>query len=133
MILRPSGCRPPPRTRMIAQGQSAIGPRRTTSRDGHPSDKRVQHFLEGLSQVEIPYGKIDWDRRAHFAQVDILAQLHEAWATHELLDHHLLDAAGMVQEFVYPEGKISIDLGERRYRIEGGPVATDGWVAAGMG
>lgn len=118
---------------MIAQGQSAIGPRRTTSRDGHPSDKRAQHFLEGLAQVEIPYGKIDWDRRAHFAQVDILAQLHEAWATHELLDHHLLDAAGMVQEFVYPEGKISIDLGERRYRIEGGPVATDGWVAAGMG
>ena len=60
--------------------------------------------------------------------MDVLAQLHEAWATHELLGHRLLDASGMIQEFEYPEGKITIDLEDLRYRIEGGPVATDGWV-----
>lgn len=92
-------------------------------------EMRAWHFLEGLSQVEIPYGKIDWDSREHFEKVDLLAQLHGAWATHELLDHRLLDADGMIQEFEYPEGKISIDLKDLRYQIEGGPVATDGWVA----
>jgi len=104
----------------------------------YPAGYVVVHALdgeEGLRQAmdgnpDLIVAELATPRRSG---LDILAQLHEAWATHELLDHHLLDAAGMVQEFVYPEGKISIDLGERRYRIEGGPVATDGWVAAGMG
>jgi hypothetical protein len=95
---------------------------------GHSSDKRAQRFLEGLSQVQIPYGNIDWDHREQFAQVDVLAQLHEAWATHELLDHRLLDVSGRIQEFEYPEGRIVIDLEDLRYKAEGGPVATDGWV-----
>ena len=98
---------------------------------GRSSDESARHFLEGLSQVEIPYGKIDWDSREHFEKVDILARLHDAWATHELLDHRLLDADGMIQEFEYPEGRISVDLRGLRYRIEGGPVATDGWVTVG--
>jgi len=93
----------------------------------HQPDKRAQHFLEGLSQVQIPYGKIDWDSRQQFEWVDVLAKLHGTWATHELLGHRLLDTEGMVQEFEYPEGKISIDLAGLRYRIEGGPVATDGF------
>jgi hypothetical protein len=33
----------------------------------------------------------------------------------------------MIQEFEYPEGKISIDLNALRYRIEGGPLETDDW------
>jgi len=41
-------------------------------------EMRARHFLEGLSQVEIPYGKIDWDRRELFEKVDILARLHDA-------------------------------------------------------
>jgi hypothetical protein len=95
---------------------------------GHASDTRAQHFLAGLSQVQIPYGSIEWDRREQFEQVDVLAELHAAWGTHELLDHRLLDASGMLQEFEYPEGKITIDLEDLRYQIVGGPVATEGWV-----
>lgn len=100
---------------------------------GRVGDLRARHFLEGLSQVEIPYGKITWDRAERFRDVDILAKLHAAWGTHELVNHRLLDADGMVQEFEYPEGKVSVDLKELRYRIEGGPVMTDGWQAVNMG
>ena len=94
----------------------------------HRSNQRAQHFLEGLSQVQIPYGRLDWDDRAQFEQVDVLAKLHSAWATHELLGHQLLDTEGMVQEFEYPEGKITIDLRGLRYRVDDGPIATDGWI-----
>jgi hypothetical protein len=47
-----------------------------------------------------------------------------------LLGHRLLDATGMIQEFAYPEGTITVDLETLRYQVEGGPVATDGWVDA---
>ena len=100
--------------------------------DYRGSDKRAQYFLEGLSQVQVPYGSIEWTSQEQFAQVDILSGLHSAWATHELLGHRLLDTEGMVQEFEYPEGKISIDLGGLRYRIDKGPAATDGWMDANI-
>ncbi len=95
---------------------------------GRASGSRSRDFLEGISQVAIPYGNVEWDRPEQFQEVDVLARLHDAWATHELLDHRLLDADGMIQEFEYPEGKVVIDLDGLRYRIEGGPVATGGWV-----
>jgi hypothetical protein len=95
---------------------------------GHSPETRAQHYLAGLSQVQIPYGSIEWDRREQFEHVDVMAQLHAAWATHELLGHRLLDTAGRIQEFEYPEGKITVDLQDLRYQINGGPVATDGWV-----
>ena len=91
---------------------------------------RLTYFLQGLAQVEIPYGKIAWDDQESFAQVNLMAQLHRAWGTQELVGHKLLEADGSVQEYVYPEGKISIDLHEGRYRIEGGPLATEGWCGA---
>jgi hypothetical protein len=100
--------------------------------DYRSSGNRGQYFLEGLSQVQIPYGNIEWSDQAQFAQVDVLAKLHSAWATHELLSHRLLDSDGMVQEFEYPEGRISIDLRSLRYRIQGGPFATDGWIDANI-
>jgi hypothetical protein len=92
------------------------------------SDARGRHFLEGLSQVQMPYGSIEWDDPSCFRAVDVLAQLHDAWAMHELVDHSLLDSEGMIQRFEYPEGAISIDLAALKYRVEGGPVATEGWV-----
>jgi len=95
---------------------------------GRASGSRAQDFLEGISQVAIPYGSVEWDRPGQFREVDVLARLHGAWATHELLDHRLLDEGGMLQEFEYPEGKVLIDLERLRYRIEGGPGATEGWV-----
>ena len=100
--------------------------------DYRSSEERARYFLEGLSQVQIPYGNIEWSSQGQFEQVDVLAKLHSAWATHELLGHRLLDADGMIQEFEYPKGKVSIDLKRLRYRIEDGPVATDGWVDANM-
>jgi hypothetical protein len=95
---------------------------------GHAPGTRAQHYLAGLAQVQIPYGNIEWDRQEQFEQVDVLAELHTAWATHELLEHRLLDADGMVQAFDYPEGRITIDLEGLRYQVDGGPVATEGWV-----
>ena len=74
------------------------------------SGARAREFLEGLSQVSIPYGNIAWERAEQFQEVDVMARLHEAWATHELLDHRLLDDKGMIQEFEYPEGKVTVDL-----------------------
>ena len=58
----------------------------------------------------------------------IADHIKEAWGTAELVSHRLLDSDGMIQEFEYPEGKISIDLNELRYRIQGGSVETDDWV-----
>ncbi|MCJ7823113.1 MAG: DUF6259 domain-containing protein, partial [Armatimonadetes bacterium] len=89
---------------------------------------RAQNFLEGLSQVGFPYASINTGKPEDFGHTDILARLHEAWATHELKDHRLIEPEGLVQEFEYPEGLIAIDLREYRYRIEGGPVATKGWM-----
>ncbi len=94
---------------------------------GRSPEMRKRHFLEGLSQVDIPYGNMEWDRPECFRYTDIMAALHAAWGTHELLEHRLLSPDGMVQEFEYPQGKVSIDLGALRYKIEGGPMATDGW------
>jgi hypothetical protein len=39
----------------------------------------------------------------------------------------------MVQEFEYPDGEISIDLNEMRYRIQGGPVETGDWTEVDLG
>ena len=91
---------------------------------------RARHFLEGLARVEIPYGRIDWSRPEDFRDVDILARLHGVWGTSELVDHRVLDADGLVQEFEYPDGKVTIDLKELRYRIEGGPEQTRDWTQA---
>ena len=92
------------------------------------TEASVQHFLEGLAQVEIPYGNITWDKREDFRQVNLLAKLHRIWGIHGLIDHRLLDGDGKAQVFEYPEGMVSIDLDALRYRIEGGPLATKGWV-----
>ena len=94
---------------------------------GGAPENRARHFLEGLSRVEIPYGRITWDRTEDFQHVDILAHLHSIWGTAELKHHKLLDADGYVQEFEYPEGAITIDLKELRYRIDGGEMDTRGW------
>lgn len=94
---------------------------------GGSPENRPRHFLEALGRVEIPYGRISWQNREDFRNVDMLAKLHEAWGTAELVSHRLLDSDGMIQEFEYPEGKISIDLNALRYRIEGGPLETDDW------
>jgi hypothetical protein len=66
--------------------------------------------LEALGRIELPYGRISWQSKEDFRNVDILAKLHEAWGTEELMSQRLLDSDGMVQEFEYPDGKISIDL-----------------------
>ena len=94
---------------------------------GRTAEDRSRHFLEGLSQVEIPYGRITWERPEDFRHVDLLASLHAAWGTAELVGHRLLSAEGWAQEFEYPEGKIAVDLKDLRYRIEGGPMATGDW------
>ncbi len=94
---------------------------------GGTPENRAKHFLEGLSHVEIPYGRINWERAEDFIHVDILANLHNAWGTAELKNHKLLDADGYVQEFEYPEGAITIDLKGLRYRIDGGEMATKDW------
>ena len=49
------------------------------------------------------------------------------------MSHRLLDPDGMIQEFEYPDGKISIDLNELRYHIEGGPLETGDWQAVDLG
>jgi len=82
---------------------------------------------EGLARVQIPYGRIDWSTREDFRNVDILARVHEAWGTTELVNHRILDADGLAQEFEYPDGKVTVDLKESRYRVEGGPLETRDW------
>lgn len=99
---------------------------------GSTPENRARAFLEGLGRVEIPYGRIDWDRLEQFQHVDLLARLHEAWGTADLRHHKLRDAEGMIQEFEYPDGAVTVDLRDLRYRIDGGPVATDGWQEAGL-
>ena len=96
-------------------------------------ENRPRHFLEALGRVEIPYGRISWQSKEDFRNVDMLAKLHEAWGTEELVSHRLLDSDGMIQEFEYPDGKISIDLNEMRYRIEGGPLETEDWTEVELG
>ena len=85
-------------------------------------------FLEGLANVDLPYGRIDWTKTSDFRHVDILASLHEAWGTAQLKDHRILDAQGLVHEFEYAEGMICVDLNELRYKIMGGPMGTQDWV-----
>ena len=99
---------------------------------GGTAKNRPRHFLQGLSQVEIPYGKIEWAHKEDFRYVNLLRDLHAAWGIAELVGHRLLDEEGWMQEFEYPEGTVSIDLKDLRYRIEGGPVATDGWVSVSL-
>ena len=94
---------------------------------GATPENRARAFLEGLARVEIPYGSMEWDRPEQFRNVDLMASLHQAWGTAELRNHRLLDAEGLVQEFEYPDGAVTVDLRDLRYRIDGGPVATDGW------
>ncbi|MBM3187373.1 MAG: hypothetical protein FJZ90_01465 [Chloroflexi bacterium] len=78
----------------------------------------ARDFLEGLAQVEIPYGNVAWERPEDLVGANQMAALHRAWAMHELVDHRLLDETGMVQEYEYPEGAVAIDLTALRYRIE---------------
>ena len=96
-------------------------------------ENRPRHFLEALGRVEIPYGRISWQSKEDFRNVDMLAKLHESWGTEELVSHRLLDSDGMVQEFEYPDGKISIDLSELRYHIDGGPLGTEDWQSVELG
>lgn len=99
---------------------------------GGTPENRPRHFLEALARVEIPYGKLTWKRKEDFKFVDMLCALHKAWGCAELLAHRLLDSDGMVQEFEYPEGSVSIDLNELRYNIAGGPLATRGWIGLNL-
>jgi hypothetical protein len=93
---------------------------------GGTPENRWRHFLEALGRVEIPYGNIAWDQPEDFRHVDVLANLHAAWGTAELVNHRLLDDAGLIQTFEYPEGSVTIDLAGLRYRITGGPLETKG-------
>ncbi|MHB9034425.1 MAG: DUF5696 domain-containing protein [Anaerolineae bacterium] len=97
---------------------------------GYDPSLRSEFFLQGLAQVEIPYARPSWTKREDFANTHFMARLHAAWGTQELVAHQLLDASGRVQEFVYPEGSVAIDLDKMSYRIQGGPCATDGWVTS---
>lgn len=94
---------------------------------GGTPENRARHFLEGLSRVEIPYGRINWEHAEDFTHVDILANLHNVWGTAELKNHKLLDSDGYLQEFEYSSGSITIDLKELRYRIDGENIATKDW------
>ena len=95
---------------------------------GWPTEgSKEQYFLEGLSQVEMPYAQIEWQKPEDFRLSDILAGLHEAWGTAELTNHKILDPSGMLQEFEYPDGAVTVDLKDFRYRIQGGPMDTGGF------
>ncbi|MCE5260190.1 MAG: DUF5696 domain-containing protein [Chloroflexi bacterium] len=100
---------------------------------GYDPALRSEFFLEGLAQVEIPYARPEWGTREEFTDAQFMARLHQAWGTHELLAHRLLDTDGHIQEYIYPEGSVAIDLEHKSYRILGGPCATDGWVSSPIG
>jgi len=97
---------------------------------GYDPELRRENYIRGIAQVEMPYAHADWTSAEQFAPAHAMANLHRAWGTHELVAHRLLDDAGSMQEFIYPEGSVTIDLAAMRYRIEGGKQATDGWVDA---
>ncbi len=100
---------------------------------GYDPALRSEFFLQGLAQVEIPYARPEWGKREEFTNAQFMARLHQAWGTHELLAHRLLDADGRIQEYIYPEGSVAIDLQHMSYRIQGGSCATDGWVNSPIG
>ncbi len=98
-------------------------------RYAHPTPRDAQLFLEGLAQVEIPYGQIGWAQPEDLRGAQLMARLHAAWGTSELTNHRILDSTGAIQEYEYPEGRVLVDLGSCRYRIHRGPEATDGWLS----
>jgi hypothetical protein len=96
---------------------------------GYDGSLRNEYALRGLAEAEIPYGRLGRDQPSQFAHTRLMAALHADWGTHELVDHQLLEANGSIQSFVYPNGSVQIDLARQRYRICGGRLQTDGWVA----
>lgn len=95
---------------------------------GYDQSLRTEYALRGLAEVEIPYGRYHWNQPSQLKHARLMATLHAEWGTHELVDHHLLEADGSVQAFIYPEGSVQIDLARQRYRIQGGACDTGGWV-----